>query len=694
MAVTLNPNLLLAIPLAPLAGAAIAGLLGTKFFGNVVGRKTSHTATILGVLVAFILSAMTLNDVVNGSSYNGTVYNWMTVAGMKLVVGFQIDALSAMMMCVVTFVSLMVHIYTIGYMAEDEGYNRFFAYISLFTFSMLMLVMANNFLQLFFGWEAVGLVSYLLIGFWYTRPTAIVANMKAFLVNRVGDFGFILGIGLLLAYAGSMDYQEVFQKKEQLMALTLPGTDWALLTVACICLFIGAMGKSAQFPLHVWLPDSMEGPTPISALIHAATMVTAGIFMVTRMSPLFELSDTALSFILVIGSITALFMGFLGIIQNDIKRVVAYSTLSQLGYMTVALGSSAYSVAVFHLMTHAFFKALLFLGAGSVIIGMHHDQDIRNMGGLRKYMPITWITSLLGSLALIGTPFFSGFYSKDSIIEAVAATHIWGAGFANFAVLAGVFVTAFYSFRMYFLVFHGEERFGKAHAHDHHAPAAAAHDDGHGHDDHGHDEEEDHGHHGLEPGQKPHESPFVVWFPLAMLAIPSVIIGYLTIGPMLFGDFFKGVITFGENHPAMEELAHEFHGPMAMAMHSLTSLPLWLAISGVATAYYCYMINPRVPAWFYDKFKFLHTLLDNKYYMDKFNEVVFAGGARLLGNGLWNVGDKTLIDGLLVNGSAKVVGWFSSLTRLAQTGYIYHYAFVMILGILGFLVYFLPFWHA
>jgi len=695
MAVTLNPNLLLAVPLAPLAGAAIAGLLGTKFFGNVVGRKTSHTATILGVLVAFILSAMTLNDVVNGAHYNGTVYNWMTVAGLKLEIGFQIDALSAMMMCVVTFVSLMVHVYTIGYMAEDEGYNRFFSYISLFTFSMLMLVMANNFLQLFFGWEAVGLVSYLLIGFWYTRPTAIVANMKAFLVNRVGDFGFILGIGLLLAYAGSMDYQEVFAKKEQLMTMTLPGTDWALLTVACICLFIGAMGKSAQFPLHVWLPDSMEGPTPISALIHAATMVTAGIFMVTRMSPLFELSDTALSFILVIGSITALFMGFLGIIQNDIKRVVAYSTLSQLGYMTVALGSSAYSVAVFHLMTHAFFKALLFLGAGSVIIGMHHDQDIRNMGGLRKYMPITWITSLLGSLALIGTPFFSGFYSKDSIIEAVAETHIWGAGFANFAVLAGVFVTAFYSFRMYFLVFHGEERFGKAHAHDdhHHAPAAAAHDD-HGHDDHGHDEEDDHAHHGLAPGQKPHESPFVVWFPLAMLAIPSVIIGYLTIGPMLFGDFFKGVITFGENHHAMELLKEEYHGPMAMAMHSLTSLPLWLAISGVATAYYCYMINPRVPAWFYAKFKFLHTLLDNKYYMDKFNEVVFAGGARVLGNGLWNIGDKTLIDGFVVNGSAKVVAWFSSLTRLAQTGYIYHYAFVMILGILGFLVYFLPFWHA
>jgi len=705
MAGTLNPNLLLAVPLAPLVGSAIAGLLGTKFFGNVVGRKTSHTATILGVLIAFILSAMTFNEVLNGATYNDTVYHWMTVAGIKFEVGFQIDSLSAMMMCVVTFVSLMVHIYTIGYMAEDEGYNRFFSYISLFTFSMLMLVMANNFLQLFFGWEAVGLVSYLLIGFWYKRPTAIIANMKAFLVNRVGDFGFILGIGLLLAYAGTMNYQEVFAKREALSLLTLPGTDWALLTVACICLFIGAMGKSAQFPLHVWLPDSMEGPTPISALIHAATMVTAGIFMVSRMSPLFELSDTALSFILVIGSITALFMGFLGIIQNDIKRVVAYSTLSQLGYMTVALGCSAYSVAVFHLMTHAFFKALLFLGAGSVIIGMHHDQDIRNMGGLRKYMPITWITSLLGSLALIGTPFFSGFYSKDSIIEAVHETHIWGAGFANFAVLAGVFVTAFYSFRMYFLVFHGKERFGQAHAHGHdahhdddkHAPKAAhgAHDD-HGHDSDAHHEEEgdDHGHHGLEPGQKPHESPFVVWFPLVMLAIPSVLIGYIAIGPMLHGDFFKNVIFVGENHKAMEILNEEFHGALAMAIHSLTTLPLWLAIAGVATSYYCYMINPRVPAWFFAKFKAIHTLLDNKYYMDKFNEVVFAGGARLLGNGLWNVGDKTLIDGLLVNGSAKVVNWFSKLARVGQTGYIYHYAFVMILGILGFLVYFLPFWHA
>jgi NADH-quinone oxidoreductase subunit L len=680
MAGQLNPNLLLVVPMAPLVGSAIAGLFGTKFFGNKIGRSASHSITILGVLIAFVISAMTLMDVLDGASYNGTLYHWMTVGGIKFEIGFLVDSLTAMMMCVVTFVSLMVHIYTIGYMADDEGYNRFFSYISLFTFSMLMLVMSNNFLQLFFGWEAVGLVSYLLIGFWYTRPTAIYANMKAFLVNRVGDFGFILGIGLLLAYAGSMNYADVFANRDALVPLVMPGTGWSILTVACICLFIGAMGKSAQFPLHVWLPDSMEGPTPISALIHAATMVTAGIFMVSRMSPLFELSETALSFVLIIGSITALFMGFLGIIQNDIKRVVAYSTLSQLGYMTVALGASAYSVAVFHLMTHAFFKALLFLGAGAVIIGMHHDQDIRNMGGLRKYMPITWITSLLGSLALIGTPFFSGFYSKDSIIEAVHATHIPGAGFANFAVLAGVFVTAFYSFRMYFLVFHGEERFGKPHAHSH------------GHDSDAHDEhDDDHHHHGLAPGEKPHEAPLVVTLPLILLAIPSVVIGFIAIGPMLFGDFFKGVIFVSDKHPAMAELAEMFHGPVAMAIHGLSTAPFWLALSGVVAAYYCYMVNPRVPAWFYKHFHALHTLLDNKYYMDRINEIVFAGGARVLGKGLFTVGDRALIDGLVVNGSAKVVGWFSALIRHFQSGYIYHYAFVMILGVLAFLIYFMPF---
>ena len=662
-------DLLLAVPLAPLAGSVIAGLFGTRFFGNLIGRTASHSVTILGVLVAFLISAQTLLKVMDGATYNGTVYTWMTLGEVTLEIGFLVDSLTAMMMCVVTFVSLMVHIYTIGYMKDDEGYNRFFSYISLFTFAMLMLVMSNNFLQLFFGWEAVGLVSYLLIGFWYKRPTAIFANMKAFLVNRVGDFGFILGIGLLLAYAGSMNYAEVFAKREALAALTLPGSDWMLLTVACICLFIGAMGKSAQFPLHVWLPDSMEGPTPISALIHAATMVTAGIFMVARMSPLFELSDTALSFVLVVGSITALFMGFLGIIQNDIKRVVAYSTLSQLGYMTVALGASAYSVAVFHLMTHAFFKALLFLGAGAVIIGMHHDQDIRNMGGLRKYMPITWITSLLGSLALIGTPFFSGFYSKDSIIEAVHATTLPGAGFANFAVLAGVFVTAFYSFRMYFLVFHGEERFGKAHD---------AHDDHHG------DE-----HHGLAPGEKPHEAPWVVTLPLVLLAVPSVIIGYLAIGPMQFGDFFKDVIFVDDKHPAMAELSAAFHGPAAMGLHALSTAPFWLALAGVASAYYCYLVNPRVPAWFHARFKALHTLLDNKYYMDRINELVFAGGARVLGRGLSSVGDRMLIDGLVVNGSARLVGWFSTVTRTFQTGYIYHYAFAMIVAIAVYLGYLL-----
>jgi NADH-quinone oxidoreductase subunit L len=693
MAGQLNPQLLLAVPLAPLAGSVIAGLFGTKFFGNKIGRGASHSVTILGVLIALIISVQTLMAVMNGATYNGTLYNWMTVAGLKLEIGFMVDSLTAMMMCVVTFVSLMVHIYTIGYMHDDPGYNRFFSYISLFTFSMLMLVMSNNFLQLFFGWEAVGLVSYLLIGFWYTRPTAIYANMKAFLVNRVGDFGFILGIGLLLAFAGSMNYTEVFAKREALAALTMPGSNWMLLTVACICLFIGAMGKSAQFPLHVWLPDSMEGPTPISALIHAATMVTAGIFMVARMSPLFELSDTALSFVLIIGAITALFMGFLGIIQNDIKRVVAYSTLSQLGYMTVALGASAYQVGVFHLMTHAFFKALLFLAAGAVIISMHHDQDIRNMGGLRKYLPITWITSLLGSLALIGTPFFSGFYSKDSIIEAVAATHLPGAGFAYFAVLAGVFITAFYSFRMYFLVFHGEERFGKAHHdhghddhHDHHAAHATS-DDVHASDveeEAGHEE-----HHGLAPGEKPVEAPLVVTLPLILLAIPSVIIGYFTIAPMLHGDFFKGVIFVGENHKAMEELGHEFHGALAMGLHGLTSVPFFLALAGVVSAYYCYLINPRVPAWFFSKFHGIYTLLDNKYYMDRINEIVFAGGARSVGRGLWNVGDRTLIDGLLVNGSARVVGWFSVVTRAFQTGYIYHYAFTMILGIALYLGYLL-----
>ena len=664
--------LYLLVPLAPLAGAILAGL-----FGKQIGRAGAHVVTILGVAIAFVASLFIYQDVAAGNTFNGTVYTWMQAGGIDFEVGFLIDSLTVMMMLVVTFVSLMVHIYTIGYMSEDPGYQRFFSYISLFTFSMLMLVMSNNFLQLFFGWEAVGLVSYLLIGFWYERPTAIYANMKAFLVNRVGDFGFLLGIGLVAAYAGSLDYAEVFAKAKELSVTEMAVTGWPLLTAICICLFIGAMGKSAQVPLHVWLPDSMEGPTPISALIHAATMVTAGIFMVARMSPLFELSDTALSFVLVIGATTALFMGFLGIVQNDIKRVVAYSTLSQLGYMTVALGVSAYSAAVFHLMTHAFFKALLFLGAGSVIIGMHHDQDMRNMGGLRKYMPITWITSLLGSLALIGFPLFSGFYSKDSIIEAVHASTIGGSGYALFCVLLGVFITAFYSFRMYFLVFHGEERFGKAHDHAHH-------------DHHGdHDDEEpsaDH-HHGLAPGQKPHESPWVVTLPLVLLAVPSVLIGFFTIDPMLFGEWFKGVIFVGDNHVGLKELAANYHGPFGMALHGLQTAPFWLAMGGVALAWFFYMKRPDIPAAIQRTFKPIHTLLENKYYFDRFNEIFFAAGARMLGRGLWKAGDQALIDGVAVNGSARLVGWVAQMSRLFQTGHLYQYAFMMIIGVFVLLTY-------
>ncbi|MGY8903497.1 MAG: NADH-quinone oxidoreductase subunit L [Burkholderiales bacterium] len=671
MSTTLSATTLLAVPLAPLVGAVLAGIFGTAFGGNWIGRRLSHSLTILGVLVAFILSAMTLKSVaIDGARFNETLYTWMQVGSLKMEVGFLIDGLTAMMMCVVTFVSLMVHIYTVGYMEEDEGYNRFFAYISLFTFSMLMLVMSNNLLQLFFGWEAVGLVSYLLIGFWFNKPTAIFANMKAFVVNRVGDFGFILGIGLIAAFAGSLNYTEVFAKTGLLAPLLLPGTSWLLVTVICICLFIGAMGKSAQFPLHVWLPDSMEGPTPISALIHAATMVTAGIFMVARMSPLFELSDTALNFILVIGAITALFMGFLGIIQNDIKRIVAYSTLSQLGYMTVALGASAYSVAVFHLMTHAFFKALLFLGAGAVIVAMHHNQDIRTMGGLARHANtrIAWLTSLIGSLALIGTPLFAGFYSKDSIIEAVHFSQLPAAGYAYFAVLVGVFVTAFYSFRLYFLVFHGKERWGEA-----------------AHDDHGHDS-----HHGT------HELPinpgWSINAPLILLAFPSAVIGFLAVDAMLFGDFLKDAIYVdAARHPAMAELAKIFHGALQMAGHGLVTAPFWLALAGVALAYYLYMVNPTLPARIQARVQPLYKLLDNKYYMDWFNENVLARATRGLGTALWKGGDQMLIDGAVVNGSWKLVGWVSSVVRRLQSGYLYHYALTMILGIFVLMTWFVWF---
>ena len=663
-------TLYLVVPLAPLFGALVSGLLCMK-----ISNRAAHWVTIAGMVVSTIGAIIVFNDVRQGHTFNGPLYTWLVSGTTTYGIGFLIDQLSATMMVVVTFVSLMVHVYTIGYMDGDPGYNRFFSYISLFTFSMLMLVMSNNFLQLFFGWEAVGLVSYLLIGFWFTRPTAIYANLKAFLVNRVGDFGFLLGIALVLMYFGTLDYATVFENSHAgtLAANTIeifPGHAWSLLTVICILLFIGAMGKSAQFPLHVWLPDSMEGPTPISALIHAATMVTAGIFMVARMSPLFELSPTALSFVLVIGAITCFFMALIATVQYDIKRVVAYSTLSQLGYMTMALGASAYSVAIFHLMTHAFFKAVLFLGAGSVIIALHHEQDMRKMGGLRKYLPITYLTVLIGALANAGFPPFAGFFSKDSIVEAVHeayAAGMPGAGFAYLAALGAVFVGGFYSFRLVFFAFHGKERF------DTHAPAhPSAHEDPHGHGD-AHD---DHGHGGV-----PHESPWVVTLPLILLAIPSVCAGWV-IGDFVFGDYFGSSIYVAEGHDAVRKMAEEFHGVLPMILHGLTALPFWLALAGAGIAWFIYIARPELPGILRAKWGVLVTVLEEKYGFDRFNDWFFAGGARLFGNGLWKFGDVLLIDGLLVNGAARVVGWSSTVIRKLQSGYIYHYAFAMIIGIL------------
>jgi len=638
-------NVYLTIVLSPLIASVIAG-----FFGKQVGRAGAHSVTILGVTIAFLLSVLVLKgQYVDGDPvYNASVYTWMVADGVHMEVGFLVDRLTALMMTVVTFVSLMVHIYTIGYMHDDPGYQRFFSYISLFTFAMLMLVMANNFLQLFFGWEAVGVVSYLLIGFWFTRPTAIFANMKAFLVNRVGDFGFLLGIAAVLMFTGSLDYADVFAKAEYMQGQTIEifsGAEWSALTVACICLFIGAMGKSAQMPLHVWLPDSMEGPTPISALIHAATMVTAGVFMVARMSPLFEYSEVALSFVLVIGATTALFTGFLGIVQNDIKRVVAYSTLSQLGYMTVALGASAYAAGIFHLGTHAFFKALLFLAAGSVIIALHHEQDMRRMGGLKKYMPITFWTSLVGSLALIGFPGTAGFFSKDALIEAVHLADRPGSGYAYICLLIGVFVTALYSFRMLFMVFLGEERID---------------DDARGH---------------------LHESPWVVTLPLILLAIPSVIIGWPAIGPLLFGDFFGDAIFVLTDNDVLTVLGQDFHGAWGFLLHGLSSPVIVLAFAGVGTAWFLYLKRPDLPELIHQKTRALYTLLLNKYYFDTVVEKLIPLGSVGVGKVLWKVGDVGLIDGLLVNGSARVVGWSAAVLRQIQTGYLYTYAFAMILGL-------------
>ncbi len=658
-------NAHLGIVLAPLVGAILAGI-----FGHWMERRVAHVVTITGVGISFLLSLLVFQDsAIVGNRYNYNLYTWLVSDGVGFHVGFLVDQLTAMMLVVVSFVSLMVHIYTIGYMEEDPGYKRFFSYISLFTFSMFMLVMANNFMQLFFGWEAVGLVSYLLIGFWLNTESDIYANLKAFLVNRVGDFGFLLGIAAVLLYFGTLDYQQVFDNTAGVVGQTINlwgEQQWSVMTVICILLFIGAMGKSAQVPLHVWLPDSMEGPTPISALIHAATMVTAGIFMVARMSPLFELSETALSVVLVIGAITALFMGFLGLVQHDIKRVVAYSTLSQLGYMTVALGSSAYAAGIFHLMTHAFFKALLFLAAGSVIIAMHHEQDMRHMGGLKRYLPITYWTSLVGSLALIGFPGFAGFFSKDAIIEAVHASSAAGAGFAYFAVLSGVFITALYSFRMFFLVFHGKEHFH--HGRQHHD------------DEHDSDVDQAHGH-----GHRPHEPGAVVTLPLVALALPSVVIGALYVEPMLFGGFFGEAIQVDPAHDVLATLGSGFHGVGGFILHGVMALPFWLAMAGVVTAWYLYLVRPDLPGEILSRFRGVHAVLINNYGFDRFNETFFAGGSRLLGGALWRTGDVKLIDGLVVNGSAYGVGKIAALVRHLQSGYLYHYAFAMVIGLLSLL---------
>lgn len=666
----ISEPILLTIVLAPLLAAIAAGLAG-----RVIGRVGAHSITIAGVALSCALSMWVLKLSLDGAPvFNESVYTWLVSDGIRMDVGFLVDRLSALMMVVVTFVSLCVHVYTIGYMRDDPGYQRFFSYISLFTFSMLMLVMSNNFMQLFFGWEAVGVVSYLLIGFWYTRPSAIFANLKAFLVNRIGDFGFILGIAGVAYYTGSLDYATVFSLRDSIAANTMqiiPDVQWQAITVVCICLFVGAMGKSAQVPLHVWLPDSMEGPTPISALIHAATMVTAGIFMVARMSPLFELSETALSTVLIIGATTAFFMGLLGLVNNDIKRVIAYSTLSQLGYMTVALGVSAYAGAIFHLMTHAFFKALLFLAAGSVIIAMHHEQDMRKMGGLKKYLPITYWTCVIGSLALMGFPGTSGFFSKDALIEAVHASHIPGATYAYWCVFAGVFVTALYSFRLVFMTFHGAERFGDTAHHDH---EHGAHADGHA---------QDHGHHG-----KPHESPWVVTVPLILLAIPSLFIGWFTIGPVLFGDYFGGAIFVSPQRDVLAHVGEEFHGPATFVLHALLLPTTYLALLGVLTAWFLYIRRPDLPGKIAGKFSPVYRLLANKFYFDEIYQAVVAGGSRNLGEALWRVGDVALIDGALVNGSARVVGWMSGVFRHLQSGYLYHYAFSMIIGLSALLAWY------
>lgn len=648
--------LCLSIILPPLFASIIVGIMG-----NALGKRLSHSLAILGVLISTISSVIVFYKVHQGFYYNGPLFDWLTVLGKTYSIGLLVDPLTSIMLIVVTSVSLMVHIYTIGYMAHEEGYQRFFSYISLFTFMMLMLVLSNNFIQLFFGWEGVGLVSYLLIGFYFKRESAIFANLKAFLINRIGDFGFLLGIGLILAYSGSLDYQEVFNHISVLSSGTFPGTNINLLTVICLLLFVGAMGKSAQFPLHVWLPDSMEGPTPISALIHAATMVTAGIFMVSRLAPLYNLSTPALTFIITIGSINCLFMGLLGVIQNDIKRVVAYSTLSQLGYMTVALGSGAYSIAIFHLMTHAFFKGLLFLAAGSVIIAMHHEQDMRKMGGLAKYMPITYLTMLIGSLALAGIPPFAGFFSKDMIIESVkvaSESGLPGSSFALFAAYSSVFVTALYSFRLIFMTFHGKERFNDS------VQDTSAHHDSHGEHHH---------------ATTPKESPKVVTLPLILMAIPSICAGWLGVNGFATNSILKDSFLNMQwyiNHLEIEQII-----PLNMIVKGFTEPTVYLALSGILIAWLIH-IKPSIAAKLTQKIRPLYQLLERKYFMDDLYINILAPLFRSVGRFLWKIGDMVLIDGLIVNGAAKIVDLYSSILRRIQSGYINTYATFMVSGII------------
>lgn len=647
-------NLTLAVILFPLAGAILAGI-----FGKQIGREGAHWSTIAGVAISLLCSFILFKLLIFNQipSVNETLFTWGFTGFHTFNVGFLVDKMTVLMMVTVNTVSLLVHIYSIGYMEDDDGYQRFFSYMSLFTFFMLTLTAANNFLVLFFGWEGVGLVSYLLIGFWFTKESANQGSLKAFLVNRVGDFGFLLAIAAIFSYFGSLDYATVFTLAPSLSTTTLaviPNHPWSLMTLICIFLFIGAMGKSAQIPLHIWLPESMEGPTPISALIHAATMVTAGVYMVARMSPLFELSTTALGVVLIFGSVGAFFLGLLALVENDIKRVIAYSTMSQLGYMMAANGASAYAAGMFHLVTHAFFKALLFLAAGSVIIALHHEQNMRKMGNLRSYLPITYWTFLIGALSLSAIPPFSGYFSKDAIIEAVQmAQHVPGAHFAYICLLLAVFVTALYSFRALFLTFHG-----KSH---------------------------------VEHIEKVKEPRWIIVFPLILLAIPSFLLGLIMVKPMLYAHtpLLNKAIYVAPDHDVLRQMAHEFHGILANVGHAFFTLPFWLALAGIATAWILYVKLPELPEKLQKRFKYIYCILRDKYGFDAVTNLVFIKGSQKLSTSLYQVADMKVIDHSLVNGSGRGVTLLARILRQVQSGFLYHYAFAMILGLFILLVWML-----